>query len=108
MENSIIYNDIIEIILKNRGKIKKDISLLTTLRKDLGVDGIDGEEIMSQYFDKFNINSSLFIFTDYFGEEHFGFSQLYRLVFGKKLKDITIQHLVKCVEEGKWTIPNLT
>jgi hypothetical protein len=107
MENKILYHEIVEIIRKNRGKLDDgELTPSTSLGDDLGVDGQDAEEILEEYFSRYDIDTTEFNFSHYFGNEGFNLVVLVKAIFGKlNLKPVTISHLVKCAEHRKWIIP---
>lgn len=71
MDRNLIFSQICDIIRRNRGLQKKSLINSTTLQRDLGVDGDDADEIMSEYFSTFDVDGSQFDFDDYFGTEVF-------------------------------------
>lgn len=106
MENNIIFNQVCAIIKKNRGELDKPLTGATQLQHDLGIDGSDAEEIMIEYFSSFDIDSTQFVFTDYFGEETFNpIAALKNIFKGIRRKQISINHLVKCVYSKTWVSP---
>ncbi|GLU51195.1 DUF1493 family protein [Dyadobacter frigoris] len=106
MEDNQIFKNIVVIIRKNRGELNNIITPTTSLQKDLGIDGIDAEEILNEYFSLYNIDISEFHFLDYFGEENFNPIMVLRSLFSsKKKKPITVAHLVTCAIKRKWEIP---
>ncbi|WP_426291856.1 DUF1493 family protein [Dyadobacter endophyticus] len=106
MDNELIFNQVCDIILRNRGKLSKPLTGVTTLRKDLGIDGYDAEEIMVEYFTAFEIDSLQFQFEDYFGPEGSNpFVSIIYLFKKSTLTEISVGHLVDCVMNGKWSPP---
>jgi len=106
MEDNEIFEKIVIIIRRNRGELRKTITPDTRLQKDLGIDGVDAEEILNEYFVLYSMDISDFIFTDYFGEENFNLIGLLQTLFtAKKMKPITVGHLVTCAVKRKWIIP---
>jgi hypothetical protein len=81
---------------------KKRIDANTKIGRDLGVDGDDAEELLQAFSKKFNVNINQFPFRDYFGPET-AFNPvffLWHIFFGKKLKELTVNDLVKAAENG--------
>lgn len=106
MEDNPIFDQISNLIRKNRGELSKAITYATTLQKDLGIDGADAEEVLIEYFSMFGIDTSNFNFPDYFGEESFNLIEAVKTLFSsKKKKPITVGHSVNCAVKRKWTIP---
>ncbi|MFM2394762.1 MAG: hypothetical protein RLZZ546_2744 [Bacteroidota bacterium] len=102
METKEIRNKIIEIIKQNQGEISKNISDDTNL-SEIGIDGDDANDVMSNYFTTFRIDANNFIFEEYFGYEGFSFIEFLRTIFGRqKLKKITIKLLIENAIKGKW------
>jgi acyl carrier protein len=106
MEDNQIFKNIVAVIQKNRGELSKIITPITTLQNDLGIDGIDAEEILNEYFALYNMDISDFYFSNYFGEENFNPITILKSLFSsKKKKPITAGHLVNCATKRKWIIP---
>lgn len=106
MSNDLIFDQVCAIIQRNRGKLSKPLTSATTLLRDLGVDGSDAEEIMVEYFSAFDIESSQFIFDNYFGGEGFNPFLTLMYIFRKpKSKEISVGHLVECARNGQWMLP---
>lgn len=104
--NDLIFNQVCAIIQRNRGELRKPLTNATTLQRDLGIDGVDAEEVMTEYFSTFNVEGSQFNFDDYFGGE--GFNPYLTLMYflGKlKSKEISVGHLVECAHKGQWVLP---
>lgn len=103
METNILREKIIEIISINRGKSNLEFNDSTSLMNDLGIDGDDALEILDQYFNTFTIDKSKFNFEDYFGYEGFYFFKTIKaIIFGNRLKNLTIGDLVNYAESGEW------
>ena len=78
-ENDASFNRLIALIRKHRGRLKREVTLSTTLGRDLGMDGDDAGEFMDEYFALFQIDASEFKFHNFFGDEGFTFSGLINL-----------------------------
>lgn len=105
MTNRILFHEVCALITKHRGMIKKGISLSTTLRDDLGMEGDDAAEFIDEYFIQFNIDALNFRFQDYFGDEGFNLLDLFSVFKKSTYRPITVEHLVRCAENGKWYVP---
>lgn len=106
IDNELIFDQVCAIIQRNRGKIKKPLTSATTLQGDLGIDGVDAEEIVTEYFSAFDVENSLFIFEDYFGSE--GSNPFLTLVYifkKSKWKEISVGHMVQCALNRQWLLP---
>ena len=79
----------------------------TRLLHDLGIDGDDAIEFLSQYCKEFDVDLSTMNFDSYFGPEA-GFNPIYylfnKLFCKKKLKktSLTINNLVRAAEKKEW------
>ena len=106
----IIFNEILDFIIEERGNYKQKITGNTLLEKDLGISGDDGEDFMYSFFIKFNINYDNFDISNYFHREGFDFILAsVNLIFGKRIKqpvyDIKISDLKNAIEQGVWIPP---
>ncbi len=106
-ENDASFNRLIALIRKHRGRLKREVTLSTTLGRDLGMDGDDAGEFMDEYFALFQIDASEFKFQNFFGEEGFTFSGLINLFKKDTLIPITVGHLLECAKKRKWEVPQM-
>jgi hypothetical protein len=70
----------------------------------------DNEEFLTKFKKQFNVNMDGFRYYDYFHEDQFIIWNLVRNIFSGfgikvKKKKLTIGHLVKVAERGKWFDP---
>ena len=80
------------------------------LSADLGVDGDDGDDFITAFVDKFNLDYSGFDLARHFNDEgvdFFGITYILRraLRYRSKTKsriDLTVQDLIDWVERGYW------
>jgi acyl carrier protein len=79
------------------------IAVHTRLAEDLGVDGSDAREFLREFADEFSVDTSAFVFDDYFGPEALDpVAEFVRLVKRKKFRrSITVGDLVRAAEEGR-------
>mgnify|MGYP000010461983 CR=1 FL=1 len=85
-----------EFIKKEINDYKCDIQLDNLLEDDLGITGDDASELIHAFSKKFNVDISNFIFSNYFYDEPSAFSN-----FSGRKKPITVNHLLKAIQEGK-------
>ncbi len=97
----------VQIVSKRKGVKPNDLSPDVRLFHDLGIDGDDAEEILTELKDKHQVDFDKFIFSNYFGSEvGAGYRYfLYRLFrrFGKSidgLKPLTVGDLGKAIDNG--------
>ncbi len=108
MENK-NYTKVIKFVYKKRWKYKKEITSESTLEKDLGITGDDGEDFMFDFFNEFNIDYDKFNPNRYFHRE--GHDTIFSIIFSFLVRnkstpkyDIKISDLEKALQEKKWTI----
>lgn len=82
----------------------KKITMMTSLRDDLGIDGEDAEELMLAYSKKFNVNLSNFRFDRYFFNEYpSSILDFFCGLFCKShLDTILVKDLIHFAELGYW------
>ena len=105
--NDALLNRLIALIRKHRGRLKREVTLATTLGRNLCMDGDDAGGLMDEYFALFEIDASDFKFQDYFGEEGFNFSGLINIFKKDTLIPITVEHLLECAKKKKWEVPQM-
>jgi len=99
--------------------LRDPITEHTALAHDFGMAGHDGKEFMEAYASRFCVDLDVFDWVEYFGPEAGGadpfglIAYLFkRFVLGKParelvdLPEITLGHLVRCANLGKWQPPN--
>ena len=108
MEND-IYEKVCNFILRNWIANKDDLTIETSLLKNLKMDGDDAWEFMKSFGTEFNVDMQSFNFDKHFSQEMYfnPFYYLYCVIFNrKKLRGIpiTICNLVKAVKSKKWEL----
>lgn len=99
----ILFDGLIDFVLKESYKPNYKITPNTRIVQDLGMDGDDGVEFMIAYGKKFNVDLSGFMADKYFEGEGL---QLINSLLGKlglrksKLKPLLIKHLQKGIDLG--------
>lgn len=112
------YLEEIKVFFEENAGIKRSkIGLNSTMEKDLGITGDDADEIMANFFKKFNIDRSNFNSSLYFGEEGIDLLNLTRIInffFNRKkmntinkIYDIKIKDLIDVIVLKKWNSPEL-
>ena len=94
-----VINFLSEELSINKLKICND----TRIFHDLGVDGDDADELLSNYSDKFNVNINEFSFSIYFGlEASLTPISLIKHLLGKskKLKPLFVKDLIDGATKG--------
>ncbi len=78
----------------------------TRLLHDLGIDGDDAEEILTDFAEQFQVDLSAFRFTEHFGSElDAGPRWVLRKIFGGdavRKTPVTLQALVDAATSGRW------
>lgn len=103
--NSTTFKEISDFIVKTVGCDISEISEETRLRKDLGVAGQDGVELMDKFFTQFEIEVEEFNYSNYFEGEGFGILDLLRFR-RKKLLEIRVKDLILIADKGCYPPPN--
>ena len=102
-----IFENLSRFILREYWGKKDKLTLTTTIERDLGITGDDGDEFLEKFLKEFNIEYDKENFDPgkYFNDEGFGLINL-KVLFGKKTNlpsyDLTLGHLVEIIKEGKW------
>lgn len=88
---------------------KRELTRQTTLNYDLGVDGDDADEVMSTFFERFQIEPGDYHWARYFGEEGFNpFSVLLALLRKKpKPVPLTLGMLESAAKNRIWITAQL-
>lgn len=87
-----------------------EIKAESHLCKDLGVDGDDGDDFITAFVDKFNLNYSGFELARHFNDEgvdFLGITYIISRALGHRRKkkgmiDLSVQDLIDWVERGYW------
>ena len=93
-----MFENIKQFILEERWKYDFEITLKTSLQKDLSIFGDDASDILNKFSHKFNVDISEFNFDDYFKVET---SWIDDFSDKKEIKELTIEDLIKSIEKGK-------
>ncbi len=102
-------NNVLEsIFIEQTGLKSSELFPDTRLEQDCGITGDDALELFEVIYEKFNVDFSDFDFDMYFHGECEGFlSSLFNRDREKHRKafPVTIGHICKVVEKGKWFKP---
>jgi acyl carrier protein len=102
-----ILTKVIEFIAGQSGASVSRITPKTRLLEDLGIDGDDASEILIEFATRFKVDLGEFEFGRHFGPEC-GYMPFYSLfcwlfrVRRQKIEPVTIEDLVKAVENNAW------
>jgi len=82
-----------------------DIKMLTRLRQDLKLNGVDAANMIEAFGLTFDVNVDAFRANDYFAPEEGGNEKLLWVLWifgnGKPLKTLTVKDLILAVEKGR-------
>lgn len=98
---------IIDFVARQTAEPTHRLTLLVDLRKDLGVEGDEAEELMTQFAQEFDVDMRDFQFSKYFGPEA-PFSliwYLYMKFFEPRLlkfTPLTVADLVQSARQKRW------
>jgi hypothetical protein len=114
---TVTFEDIKAFALGELWPLPDPISGHTALAHDFGVAGLDGKEFMEKFAARFAVDLGAFDWVEYFGAE-VGPTPLSlvrywyrRSVLGiparelLELPEISLAHLVKCANQGRWEAP---
>ena len=104
---------VIAFVAREAGVPKESITLRTTLLGDLGIAGVDGEDILAKFADEFHVDVSRVELGQYFGDEASGcpLGCLLTLFELARTRDvhraggvhpISVANLVKAAQKGVW------
>ena len=101
---NVYHNDMIKFLSTFCSVNQKKITMMTSLRDDLGVDGEDAEELMLAYSKKFNVDLSNFKFDRYFCSEYPSsiLDFFYGLFCKSHLDTVLVKDLIHFAELGYW------
>jgi len=117
--NEITLAELEKFILSELWPLKKNVTEVTSLNYDFIISGLDGFEFMEKYAIKFDVDIHEFDWIEFFGEEASAApfslaSYLFKRFILRKseqqmlgLPKLTLGHLVKCANDGKWTHPSM-
>lgn len=96
--------DIIIFLSNSVGVAPQKITIDTSLRDDLGVDGEDAEELMINYSNEFHVDLSNFVFKRHFSSEfQESFFDLFSALFCRSnFEPILVRDLIASAELGRW------
>ena len=115
--NQEILEKVYSFTAEQTGVPQNSLTPETTLEKDLGVTGDDGEEFMQAFSKVFGVDLSEFIFNQYFWDEYETpialidnwFGPLFPMFKRSKKREkipIKIADLMQAVTNGRWLSPN--
>ena len=116
--NKITFEAIKDFTVSELWELDKTITRDTAIAHDFEIAGMDGMEFMNEYSKKFSVSLEGFDWVEYFGPETGGnpfsiFSYLYKRFIKKipsrelvNLPELTIEHLMRCANEKRWSAPN--
>jgi len=102
---------VIEFIAEETGTKKSEITLDTLVNDDIGVDGVDGDELICLFSEKFDVDLSE-MQDQYFGPEGFSLFLIFEgswsfisglLGFKDKIKPLPVSQFVKSAKARTWT-----
>jgi acyl carrier protein len=93
-----IFNNIKELIIKERWEYDFELKPETSLQEDLKIYGDDASEILSKFCNQFSVSYDDFNFDDYFRPEP-SWTDFFRSK--KKYKQLTLGDLVNATKKGK-------
>lgn len=102
------YQEIVDFVCDLTNCSKSEITVGTSLARDLGMEGDDAEEFFCQFEDKFSVDMSNFKFHDHFSDEPNAFSifvallKLLRVLPLEKRRPIYISDLCHAARTKVW------
>ena len=113
--NSTIDSEVCAFVAEARGCEPKEILPATTLFGDLGLDGDDAEEFMTEFSNRFGVDMTGFRFTDHFGSEGMFPWQLPQFIWNTVrairgvnphsiagVRPIRVEDLIQTAKAGRW------
>jgi acyl carrier protein len=100
-----LYDRVLVIVAKNRGRKKTDIRAESRLLQDLGTDGMDADDLLAALGDAFDIDFSGFVFNRHFGPEGWNPLELLQGLFEpetRKKIPITVMDLYEAAKTRKF------
>lgn len=87
-----------------------NISGQTRIYHDLGIGGDDAWELLDDVREEFGVDFSNFNFSKYFPDESEALPEKIARAFklGPKRPPLTVDHLLKAIEVGRWEEPTTT
>jgi len=96
---------VIEFCADFSGTSKDEISLATTLRNDLGIEGADASEFFERFAQEFDVDLAGFRISNYFGPEGCNPLTACLVLLGihrTRFSPITVERLVLLASKHKW------
>lgn len=97
---------VIELVAEQTGVSPSRITAATRIGEDLGVDGDDASDLLTEFASRFQVDLAGFQFSRHFGPEAgwSPFYALYCLFTGRgRTEPVTVGQLAKAVERGEWS-----
>jgi acyl carrier protein len=97
---------VIELVAEQTGVSPSRISAATRIGEDLGVDGDDAADLLTEFASRFHVDLAGFQFPRHFGPEAgwSPFYALYCLLTGRgRTEPVTVQQLAEAAERGVWS-----
>lgn len=98
-----LAKEVIEFVRSRRADPWERVDASTRVNLDLGADGDEADDFMHEFFTRFQVDSSGFVFYDYFGPEVSGamwFLNWGR--FSKPLQPLPVQRLINAAVTRRW------
>lgn len=103
-KHNILFTELVSFMTEIYGSLGY-VDKNTKIEQDLRITGDEAWDFLIKYGKYFNVETSNFIFSDYFEAEGIDFItpilEILRLKKKKKKKELTIGHLIKGIEAGK-------
>ena len=125
MTDEKLTQEIIDLVSYHSGHKKEKITLETSFFHDLRVDGDDGDELITEFMDKFKVDTGSLEYDRHFGSKGvnirgclmfipmllFGVVSLIFLplkklkkIIGPNFEPLTVQDMVDAAKAGKWVL----
>jgi uncharacterized protein DUF1493 len=102
------FDEVANLLAELRAEPRENITPDTRLREDLGIDGDDWDEVLIAIKDRWRMDWKGFDFYAFFSEEPSWRSLMFAvrdLLAGRRLKSLTVGHLLLVLQHGKWVEP---
>jgi acyl carrier protein len=111
METNSLEDRVKNLVAHKMAVRAKNLSPATRLLHDIGADGADGWELMTEFAEEFGVDIGEFRFDLHFGPEAGGnpFTALYILLVRPRWAQfipVTIGDLIEAARSGRWHTPN--
>ena len=109
--NPELLSRIQDLIVDETGAVRAQVRPDARLLHDLGIFGDDAEFLLLRFAKEFNVDLALFSFRRFFyNEPHlFNIAPLWWGIIAHRKapkEPLTVAHLVRCAEEGRWSESN--